>query len=259
MKESTEISASTADRVARLKREAEFHDQVFVDRSRASADRFYAIAGPAYQHYRSLVAEHAAGLSVLEYGCGPGSEAFDLARSGARVHAIDISPVAIELAQKKASQERVEERCTFQVMNAEDLRFPDGSFDTICGSGILHHLDLARSFSEIARTLKPGGRAIFIEPLGHNVAINWYRNRTPQMRTDDEHPLLAKDLSAASKHFTRLTPQFFHLSVLATAPLQGWRHFELFRKATDRLDRMLLAPWSPLRWAAWLVVLVLEK
>jgi SAM-dependent methyltransferase len=247
---------STGDR---LRREAGFHDQVFVDDTRASADRFYTVARPAYRRYRKLVADGVAGLTVLEYGCGPGSEVFELARLGARVSGIDISPVAIELAERTASEKGVADRTTFRVMDAEALAFPDDGFDRICGSGILHHLDLTRSFTEIARTLKPGGRAIFIEPLGHNPLINMYRRRTPQMRTDDEHPLLAIDLATAAKHFRRVTPEFYHLSVLAAAPLEGRPSFEFVRRALDSIDRALLSRRSPLRWAAWLVVLVLEK
>jgi SAM-dependent methyltransferase len=243
----------------RLQREAEFHDHVFVDDTRAATDRFYAVAQPAYDRYRALVAADVSGQRVLEYGCGPGSEAFDLARRGARVDAIDISPVAIDLAKKTASEEGVADRCTFQVMNAEALDFEANTFDRICGSGILHHLDLGRSVGEIARTLRPGGRGIFIEPLGHNPVINLYRYRTPQMRTVDEHPLLARDLEAAARHFRRVTPEFFHLSVLAAALLQKSPLFAPVRGLLDRIDHLLLAQRSPLRWAAWLVVLVLEK
>jgi SAM-dependent methyltransferase len=250
---------STEAVAARLRREAEFHDQIFVSDARASADRFYAVASPAYDRYRTLVAEQVSGLNVLEYGCGPGSEAFDLARRGAHVHGIDISPVAIELAQKTAAAQGVSERCAFEVMNAEALRFADGTFDRICGSGILHHVDLDRAFQEIARTLKPGGRGIFVEPLGHNPIINLYRRRTPEMRTHDEHPLLAKDLAAASKAFRRVTSEFRHLSVLAAVPLQKTPLFGLARQLLDRVDDFLLAPRSPVRWAAWLVVLILEK
>jgi SAM-dependent methyltransferase len=244
---------------ARSQREAEFHDQVFVNDARGAVDRFYAVARPAFERYRALVAQRANGLDVLEYGCGPGSEAFALARRGCRVHAIDISPVAIDLAQRRAEQQGVAERCSFHVMNAEALGFSDESFDRICGSGILHHLDLERGFSEIARTLKPGGRAFFIEPLGHNPLINLYRMRTPEMRTVDEHPLLAKDLAAASRRFWRVEAEFWHLSVLAAAPLEGSPFFELAYRLLTRVDRVLLAPRSPMRWGAWLVVLTLEK
>jgi hypothetical protein len=48
--------------------------------------------------------------------------------------------------------------------------------------------DLSLACSEIARVLRPGGPAIFVEPLGHNPLINAYRKRTPALRTVDEHP-----------------------------------------------------------------------
>jgi ubiquinone/menaquinone biosynthesis C-methylase UbiE len=244
---------------ARLKREAEFHDERFADDTRAPTDRFYTVARRAYDRYNDLVVEGAAGKKVLEYGCGPGSAAFGLAESGAEVHGIDISPVAIEMAQKTAAERGVAARCHFQVMNAEALTYADGSFDRICGSGILHHLDLDRGFREIARTLKPGGKAIFIEPLGHNPAINWYRRRTPEMRTSDEHPLVSRDLAAASKYFSKISPQFFNLSVLAAVPLQNTAIFRPIQKILDRVDDILLSPRSPLRWNAWLILLVLER
>src|SRR3546814_1101008 len=78
-------------------------------------------------------------------------------------------------------------------MNAEAMTFPDDSFDLVFGSGIIHHLDIDRAFGEIARVLRPGGRAVFIEPLGLNPAIELYRRFTPSARTPDEHPLLRRD------------------------------------------------------------------
>jgi len=51
-------------------------------------------------------------------------------------------------------------------MNAEELKFADDYFDIVCGGAILHHLDLNKALSEIARVLKPDGKAIFVEPLG---------------------------------------------------------------------------------------------
>jgi hypothetical protein len=40
----------------------------------------------------------------------------------------------------------------------------------------------------------PAGWALFSEPLGHNPLVNWYRNRTPEQRTEDEHPLLLSSI-----------------------------------------------------------------
>jgi ubiquinone/menaquinone biosynthesis C-methylase UbiE len=239
----------------RADREAEFHDRAFAEGTRSATDRFYAVARRAYDRYGSLVREGADGLRVLEYGCGPGSESVALARAGARVHGIDISPVAIEMARVAAKDAGVGDRCRFDVMNAEALALDDESFDRVCGSGILHHLDLSRAFAEVARVLAPGGRAIFIEPLGHNPIINWYRRRTPEMRTADEHPLVARDLTEAARHFRRVTPEFHQLGVLAAAFVRSAR----LQRALEHLDDLVLARRSPLRWAAWMTILVLEK
>jgi ubiquinone/menaquinone biosynthesis C-methylase UbiE len=244
----------------RLQREADFHNHRFADDTRA-ANRFYVAAGRAFDRYKALVREAGAGAGrrVLEYGCGPKPEALGLAAEGAHVDGIDISQVAVEQAAQRASARGVGDRCTFQVMNAEALAFADGSFDLVCGSGILHHLDLPRAYREVARVLKPGGRAVFLEPLGHNPIINWYRSRTPEMRTPDEHPLLARDFEEARRYFSRVEPEFFGLSVIAAVPLNRFRLFQPVHRVLDQLDGLLLASWSPLRWGAWMTVVALER
>src|SRR5438270_352918 len=83
---------------------------------------------------------------------------------------IAMAPVAMEIARQQAEREGL--AIDFAVMDAEHTTFPDASFDLIVGSGILHHLDLDRTYTEIARLLAPGGRAVFVEPLGHNALIN---------------------------------------------------------------------------------------
>ena len=104
-----------------------------------------------------------------------GSHAHFMATNGAaRVVGIDISDVAIEKA-RGASRAAGIENAEYRRMNAEFLEFDDNSFDLICGTAILHHLDLTRAYSELARVLKPGGLAVFMEPLGHNPLINVYR------------------------------------------------------------------------------------
>jgi ubiquinone/menaquinone biosynthesis C-methylase UbiE len=242
----------------RLKREAEFHDHRYADDTSASRDPFYEVARRAFDRYKEQVLEAPSGLRVLEYGCGPGSQAYDLARAGAQVDGIDISPVAIGMARRAAAARGLADRCTFNVMNAEAMTFPDATFDRIVGSGILHHLDLDKSFREIRRTLKPGGRAIFLEPLGHNPAINWYRRRTPGMRTPDEHPLVQKDLEAAARQFSLVSPEFFHLLVLVLVPLRRSSFFQVAHRLLGMVDDVLLSPRSPLRWTAWIVVLTME-
>jgi SAM-dependent methyltransferase len=244
---------------ARLQREREFHDRAFAEDVRASAKRFYAVNRSMLAWYEGALAERAEGARVLEYGCGPGSRAFHLARHGARVVGIDISPVAIEQASARGRAEGLEQQLDFRVMDAERLELDDDSFDVVCGSGILHHLSLARAYREIARVLVDDGVAIFTEPLGHNPAINAYRNRTPELRTVDEHPLLARDLTLAESFFAQVVTRFFTLTSLLAVPVRGRPGFDRLVAGLDAVDRSIFRLVPPLRRQAWMVGLTLSR
>lgn len=246
------------DTELRLARERDFHDQAFSEQTRATVRRFYSVNGALRRWYERTLAEHAAGAQALEYGCGPGSAAFSLAEQGAHVTGIDISPVAIDLATQTAREARLDESLAFAVMDAEHLAFEDDRFDLVCGSGILHHLDLERAYAELARVLRPDGVAVFIEPLGHNPAINWYRSRTPNLRTVDEHPLLIGDLAQARDFFGVVETRFFTLTSLAAVPLRHRTAFPRIVDALDTLDRTLFTAMPPSRRWAWMVGMVMR-
>lgn len=237
----------------RLGSEAAFHDRVAGGGTRHSACRFYAVAASSKAAYCRRALELGAGQAVLEYGCGPGSCAFDLARLGARVAGVDISPAAIALARRRAAAEGLADRICFEVMDAESLRFADHSFALVCGSGILHHLDLERALAEVARVLSHDGTALFFEPLGHNPLLNLYRRLTPSMRTRHEHPLCSADLGRLAAHFGRVDLSYHHLASLAAAPLAGLPGFRLARALLGGLDAALLRV-PVLRRQAWIVI-----
>jgi SAM-dependent methyltransferase len=125
-------------------------------------------------------------------------------------------------------------------MNAEALEYGDDTFDVIFGRGIIHHLNLPACFSEIHRVLKPGGHAIFYEPLGHNPVLDWYRRRTPHLRTEDEHPLLMADVRLARQSFSRVDTRFFGLFTLIGVWLDPSAQGYAFRSC-EMLDRLALS------------------
>lgn len=248
------------DRTERLQRELTFHDESFSNDVREqTVGKFYAITDSSYGCYRRLVFREVAGTDVLEYGCGINSDGIALAGAGARVTGIDISPVAIEKSRRAAIEAGVEGNVTYHVMDAETLEFPDGSFDRICGVGIIHHLDMERALREIRRVLRPGGRAVFHEPLGHNPLINRYRRRTPDIRTPDEHPLLRADLAMIAEGFSRATYRYFHLTSLALVPLRDTPFFKPLLAVAEGIDKAVMAVVPPLRGWAWYCVMELEK
>lgn len=245
------------DTDGRLQREAAFHDEAFAGDARQAAGKYYATARAAKRHYHELLTESAGSAQVLEYGCGKGSAAFDLAAAGASVTGIDISQVGIDEARQQAQVLGLQAQLSFQLMNAEALSFDDDSFDLVCGSGILHHLDLHTATEQILRVLRPGGRAVFFEPLGHNPLINLYRRLTPAMRSEDEHPLTIADLQQITTAFDTAACSFFGLSTLLLAPLRPGAASKTLR-AFEGLDRMVLKS----RWLqryAWIVVMELTR
>jgi SAM-dependent methyltransferase len=244
------------DQDQRSAREQTFHDDAYAKGGRSRVGKYYAIDQAAEARFHGEVLRDCAGSRVLEYGCGTGSAAFDLAACGASVTGIDISPVAIEQAARAAKERGLSAR--FLVMDAEHLEFSDGAFDLVCGSGILHHLDISSALSEIARVLTRDGRAVFLEPLGHNPLINAYRRRTPHLRTADEHPLLVGDLELVERFFTSVELRFFDFLTIGAVPLRRHRGFRRLVATLALADRGLFRILPALRKHAWRVVISAE-
>lgn len=239
----------------RYEREIAFHDDRYADETRLKAKKYYRIDGGG-QRYRDIVGSASSpGLDVLEYGCGTGSLAFDLAASGCSVTGIDISPVAIAAAEEAAADRGVSTR--FMVMNAEALEFDVSSFDLVCGSGILHHLDFDVALPEIARVLRPGGCAVFMEPLGTNPLINAYRRLTPSMRTPDEHPLVPGDFRRFGLHFDQVSVEYFNFLAVGAVPLERVGIASSVIPWFHRMDQRLFAASATARKLAWVAVISL--
>ncbi len=97
------------------------------------------------------------GKKVLEVGCGMGTHAAILARSGADLTAVDITEYAIETTRRRFEIFKLAGR--IQQADAEQLPFDDASFDLVWSWGVIHHSrSTERCLQEIARVLRPGGR-----------------------------------------------------------------------------------------------------
>jgi 2-polyprenyl-3-methyl-5-hydroxy-6-metoxy-1,4-benzoquinol methylase len=248
-----DTSGADTSHADRLERERAFHDDRFAHEHRQAAAKYYSV-DTGRDRYDEMVADSASsGRTVLEYGCGTGSKAFDLARVGANVVGIDISGVGVAEAMSRSRREGLDAR--FVQMDAEQLASDSGAFDVVCGSGILHHLDLDRSVTEIRRVLKPGGVAIFYEPLGTNPVINLYRRLTPSMRTPDEHPLVPGDFELMRRRFRQIEIEYHTLLSLAGAVLVRVPRVGGFLvRALQRADRLLLDSFRFAQRFAWVAV-----
>jgi SAM-dependent methyltransferase len=99
-----------------------------------------------------------AGERVLDVACGTGNTAIMARARGAAVTGLDLTPELLAVAQKRAAEEGYGD-ITWKVGDAEDLPFPDGTFDVVVSScGLMFAPDQQKVADEVARVTKPGGR-----------------------------------------------------------------------------------------------------
>lgn len=98
---------------------------------------------------------------VLEVGCGMGTHASMLIRSGARLTAIDLTERAIAMTRRRL--ELFGLQGTVRQADAEHLPFADNSFDTVWSWGVIHHSSsFDNCLNEIKRVLRPGGNLMLM-------------------------------------------------------------------------------------------------
>ena len=241
----------------RIKREKEFHDQRFTNDQREVLAPIYTFANYSKSFFENIVTNIKPEDNVLEIGCGINSISKKIIDKGANVTIIDISEKAIEIAKREFL--RYELNASFFVMNAENLKFNEKTFDLIYGIGILHHLSIENSITEIKKVLKKGGKAVFYEPLGHNLFINIFRNITPNLRSKDEHPLLVKDLEMIKSNFSKTKLYYFHFFSLLTIPLV---YFPLLIKLIyliNVIDNKLLKVFPLLKKYCWISIVEIKS
>lgn len=106
---------------------------------------------------------------LLDLGCGTGELAPVFLKAGYSYTGIDIAPERIAFARKTYRKGK------FHVMDASALQYPDGHFDQILITGVLHHLSDAEVrgiVREMRRVLRPEGRALVMEDIALRGSLN---------------------------------------------------------------------------------------
>jgi SAM-dependent methyltransferase len=257
---------------ARKREELEFHnlDRETEDTAALDAQReldlhanrkYYSITASSSAYMHRWIEENAAHRVFLDYACGDGAQVLRAASAGARLAiGLDISDVSIKNGRNAAATAGLSGECSFVQGDCEATELPSDSVDTILCSGMLHHLDLGRAYPELHRILKPGGRLLGVEALGHNPIIQLYRDLTPSLRTawEKEHIMKVGDIRRAASLFHRGETRFWHLAVLGAVPFRRTPLFPFLLAAGNAVDRALL--FVPgLRRMAWQVTFELVK
>lgn len=112
-----------------------------------------------YRHWQNMVDERLGdrkGLDVLDVGTGPGFFPIILGGEGHHVTGIDVTEAMLDQARTNCGKHGV--TADFAVMDAQDLGFPDGSFDLVVSRNVVWNLeDPEKAYSEWLRVLRPGG------------------------------------------------------------------------------------------------------
>ena len=184
------------------------HDLEMTDRPVGSREFFDDLDEYRFDklHYLPRLVDFSgySGRTLLEIGCGIGTDLVRFARGGALVTGIDLSTTAIELAKKNFALHGVNAQ-DLLVANGEALPLADASFDVVYGHGVVQYTaDAARLIRECHRVLKPGGEAIF---MVYN-RVSWLNALSKLMKVQLEHedaPVLEK---YSSKEFRGLLSPF---------------------------------------------------
>ena len=153
---------------------------------------------------------------ILDEGCGFGKTTLPLKKEipQAEVVGIDLSEPCLKLAHRRGIEQEL--RVKFVQGAVEDMKFENGSFDTITGSMLLHEMPpsaIRKSFREARRVLKKGSyytQLDFYDPPGGAVGKFIYdghaaRNREPYMAPLAKMDLV-KELHAAGFEDVRVAP-----------------------------------------------------
>jgi ubiquinone/menaquinone biosynthesis C-methylase UbiE len=96
-----------------------------------------------------------------------------MARAGAEVTSIDLTENAVVYTRKYAAFEKL--KVDVQEMSAEQITFPDNTFDFVLGWGFLMHTEYPEiALRELVRVTKPGGRVTLYFYYKHSITYWWH-------------------------------------------------------------------------------------
>jgi SAM-dependent methyltransferase len=134
----------------------------FGDQTSRQIEALYATPDVAAQRSRILAAlQLGRSEKVADIGCGPGYLTAEIAEAvgpAGLVHGLDLGPAMVAIAERRCAGYA---NCRVEVGDARALPFPDATFDALASIQVLEHVDdVATAIDEMARVLRPGGRAV---------------------------------------------------------------------------------------------------
>ena len=238
-------------------REKDFHNELQSRPKGRFENVFYKAIANVWDDFYERLKKDSINAEVLDYGCGVGPSIIEVSNyKPKKVIGIDISEISIKKAKDKTKY--LGSMVELKVDNCEKTSFEDNQFDLVYGHGILHHLEFSRCLDEILRILKPGGSLTFVEPLGTNPIINFYRKLTPKSRSIDEHPLKGDDFKLIENQFKNIKIKYYGLLTLVFFPLYSSPKKSIIFKILRNIDQFLFK-FNIFKKLAWSVLISAEK
>ena len=103
------------------------------------------------------------------------------------------------------------------------------------------------------------GKLFFIESVSYNYFVKKYREKTPDMRTEFEHPLSSEDLKIMKKYFKIKIKGFYLLQTIMPGFVRYNNSFKGFRRFLDHVDYIILAILTFLKRYCYSWIIKLEN
>lgn len=191
------------------------NQQQYQEKSEAYLHSAVHAQGPEFVKMQSVIAKFPQ-AQVLDLGCGGGHVTYHVATAAERVIAYDLCAEMVELVLTQAQQKALH-NVQGKVGAAEQLDFPDQSFDVVLSRYSAHHWqNLGQAMQEIYRILKPQGKVVFFDVIGSADPILDTFLQTIEMIRDPSH---VRDYSLAE--WTRIAEYHgFQIEVVEKQALQ---------------------------------------
>ena len=238
-------------------REKNFHNKLQSKSKGRFENIFYKAIYNSNVDFFNFLKLNSINSNILDFGCGVGRSLKKVAEfNPKKITGIDISDVSIQKAKSLIIDSNSEVELV--VDNCEKTKFKNNTFDIVYGTGILHHLNIEICLEEIRRILKPGGKFLFVEPLGTNPLINFYRKVTPKSRSEDEHPLINQDFNLIKSKFIKNKIKYYGFLTLVFFPFYNSPKNSTIFKILKNIDQLLFKIGF-FKKLAWSVLIIAEK
>lgn len=139
------------------------------------AENFKPYLQPPFIFYEEILKNYInSNTKVMDLCCGDGIHSISLGYLSNHVIATDIAENSIEIAKLRAKALNINS-IQFLKGDAENIQFPDNSFDVVTIVGSISYVELEKFTAEVLRILKPGGRFIALDSFNHNLIYRFNR------------------------------------------------------------------------------------